>query len=202
MLTLTSDYANKTYYNCWGYTDDSGTRTIISRTPNAEGHPYITNNMVGGYTLYRQYGVGFEPTDYSGYYVEATKSTDLKAYFAKIMQDITTNVTTDIVLNTETILRDILNEGLVFTDNTVITASIQKGVFNTTTESIDWDVDANGKPVTTQLAKLELRSGSNTASGSNTDPETGAVSNVQINIFNQDPECDLDYCANTILVFR
>ncbi len=189
-LTLSSAYENKTFYNCWGYEDANGNRVIISKTPNADGHPMIVNSMVGDYTLYHQYGDGYQEAENTGYYVEANKSTDLKEYFAKIMRDITTNVTTEIILDEDTILRDILNQGLVFTENTVITVSTQLGIYNTANDTIDWAMK-DGKPVTTKIVELALNSGYNTAAGS--DPATGESSRVRINIFNQDVENDPDH---------
>ena len=172
LLTRTSLYENRTYYNCWGYTDASGNRVIISKTPTANGHPTITDGKVGDYTIYRQYGEGYKTAQNTGYYVEANSSVNLKDYFAKIMQDITTNVTTKIILESDTIVRDIMNQGLVMTNNTVITVYTQEGNYNTATSEIDWSAELE------EMVKLELKSGQKSA--------TGVGNNVKILTYNLD----------------
>ena len=151
LLTRTSLYENKTYYNCWGYTDNNGKRVLISKTPTANGHPIITNGQVEGYTIYRQYGVGYETATNTGYYVEANSSVNLKEYFSKIMTDITTNVTTEIILHGDTILRDVMGQGLVLTSNTVIKAYKVEGHYDTNTKEIVWYPDTKEEVATLSL---------------------------------------------------
>ena len=162
-LTLSSKYSNRVYYNCWGYTNASGTRVIISEKPVAEGHPIITNGMVEGYTIYRKYGNDYQQTSQTGYYSEAKNTQELKQYFTNVVQDITTNINRKIILENDTILRDIMNEGLVLTDGTVITVSLQEGNYDATKKDIIWATDAQGNPILEEKISLELSSGKTSA---------------------------------------
>ena len=139
-LSLTVEYvsADRLYYNCWGYTNSSGDRVIISRTPVANGHPVITSGAVGGYTIYRRTGDGYKPTENSGYYTVAENSASLVRYFRDIVTKITTKITTQIILHDDTIMRDIMGQGLVLTPGTQVIAYKQAGTYNEADGTIIW----------------------------------------------------------------
>lgn len=114
--------------NCWHYTrGDSNIR--ISTTFDAT----ITDSRI---YLYRP--GGYVETPHFGYYSTTESEHDLKEYFANVMTEITTNITTEIVLHGDTILRDIMGEGLVLTPSTVITAYKVAGHYNPATGQIEW----------------------------------------------------------------
>ena len=129
LLTRKSVYENKVYYTEWGYTNSSGQFVSIYKGPVANGHPVITNNKVGDYLIYRQYGTGYQTAQNSGFYTVVHNPGDLEKYFAGIVEEITTKITTEIILHEDTILRDIMGEGLVLTPGTVVTAYKEKGVY-------------------------------------------------------------------------
>ena len=187
-LSRKSVYENKTYYTVWGYTNASGQFVNIYKDLVSLGHPVITNNMVNGNTIYRRYGNGYETAAAGGYYTVAEGPESLNAYFANAVQSITTKITTEIVLESDTILRDIMNQGLVLTDGTVITVYTQEGNFNTATNSVDWAVDAKGNPILEEKVSLTLGSGATSAVGpslgfyENGEPKPG----VAIHVYNLD----------------
>lgn len=195
LLSLSNKYANRVYYNCWGYTDANGTDVVISETPVAEGHPIITEGMIAGHTIYRQYGVGYQETPYSGYYTEAESEEELRQYFANTVQGITTNITQEIVLENDTIMRDIMNQGLVLTDGTVITVYTQEGNYDLDTGDVVWTVDESGNPVLTELVSLELGSGNTSA----VDETSGvAIHTYNLNASNPTNPNKSDYHPHTV----
>ena len=157
-LSLEIVYEKPAYNYTWGYTDASGARVNITSQPQAEYFvPVITDNMVNGYTIYRRYGVGYQdPAEDAHYYYLAEDAQELTQYFANVVTDITTKVTTEIILHEDTILRDIMNQGLVLTDGTVITAYLQEGNYDAATGGIIWAVDQNGNPVLDEKVSLTV----------------------------------------------
>lgn len=161
-------------YN-WSFTAN-GTTTHISSSSN----PAVdSNGMVGGYTIYKKQSVGYKPTENSGYYSTTDSEQNLKDYFAHIMTEITTKITKEIILHEDTILRDIMGQGLELTNGTVITAYTQAGKYNTTTDSIDWAVDSNGEPILKEMASLTIGDGKTSVTGTD---------NVSIHVYNLDKE--------------
>lgn len=122
----TSNRWNK--QNCWHYTR-SGQNYRVSTTFDAT----ITDSNI---YLYRP--SGYVETPYSGYYSTTESEHDLKQYFANVMQEITSNITTEVILHEDTILRDIMGQGLILTPNTVITAYKVPGSYNPATGQIEW----------------------------------------------------------------
>ena len=72
------------------------------------------------------------------------------------MTEITTKITREIILHTDTIIRDIMGQGLVLTDKTQIKAYKQEGIYNFGTGGIDWAVDASGNPRLEDVATLAV----------------------------------------------
>lgn len=141
------------YQYCW-YFKRSNTYTSISTAT----YPTVSGGKVGNYTIYTQTG-GYKDTDNSGYYSTTESADHLKSYFENVLRDITTKITTEIILESDTILRDIMNQGLVLTDGTVITVYLQEGNFDLEKGEIVWDVDENGDPVLDEKVSLDLGSG-------------------------------------------
>ena len=139
MLYTKSVYENRQYFTSWGYTDSFGQYASIYKGPVADGHPVISVNGVGGYTIYRRYGDGYEQTANTGYYTLAENAQELKKYFIGVVEEITTNITTRIELYEDTILRDIMGQGLILTPGTVVTAYKIPGTIDSLTGEIIWD---------------------------------------------------------------
>ena len=167
-LSHKTAYENKTYYNCWGYTDESGTWIVASKTA---GHPVVTNGMVGDYVIYKRSGAGYKTAASDSYNAVVEDPNALKQYFSDVVREITTKITKEIILEDDTILRDIMNQGLVLTDGTIITAYTQEGNYDMATGKIIWAVDANGNPVLEKKVSLELGSGNTSA----VDPDSGVA---------------------------
>lgn len=130
-VTTTSNIWYK--QDCWYYTRGSWNYRV-STTLDAT----ITNGKVGSTTVYLYRPSGYVETPYSGYYSTTESENNLKEYFANVMQEITSKITTEVVLHGDTILRDIMGQGLVFTPNTVITAYRVGGHYNAATGQIEW----------------------------------------------------------------
>lgn len=102
---------------CWYYTA-GWTSYKVSSTAN----PTISDGAVDGTNVYIYREKAYLETPNSGYYSTTDSEQMLKEYFANIMQEITTKITKEIILHEDTILRDIMGQGLVLTPGTVITA--------------------------------------------------------------------------------
>ncbi len=161
------DYLSSNRRYSWYYTVD-GTNYVISTSTNQR----ITNGKVGNYVIYEQTeGNSYAPTENSGYYATTESAAYLKDYFEDVLRDITTKITTEIILESDTILRDIMGQGLVLTDGTVITAYTQEGNFDLETGKIVWAVDAEGNPILDEKVSLTLGGGNTSAK----DPESGVA---------------------------
>ena len=136
-LSLQVRYSNRQYWYCWGYNGPSGRVDIVQNSYN-DRNPVVTGGMVGGHQIYRKGGEGYQETPYSGYYSTTDSETDLQKYFSHILDEITTKITTEIILHDDTILRDIMGQGLVLTPGTVITAYKQAGVYDPKNETVTW----------------------------------------------------------------
>lgn len=90
---------------------------------------------------------GYKDTEFSGYYSTTESAEHLKDYFSLITQEITSKITSHIVLHEDTILRDIMGQGLELTAGTQITAYKQAGTYNAETQGIDWADEL--KPIAT-----------------------------------------------------
>ena len=140
---------NRRQHYCWYYTRSSTNYEVSTATsPDAST---LSN-------VYQQIG-GYKDTEHSGYYATTESADHLNAYFEDVLQDITTKITTEIELNPDTILRDIMNQGLVLTDGTVITAYKQPGEYDPNTGGIIWEVDDKGNPVLQFVADLNIGEG-------------------------------------------
>ncbi len=137
---------------CWYYKRGSNYYSITTAT-----NPTVSGGKVNDTTIYQRTG-GYATTPHSGYYATTESADQLHSYFENVLRDITTKITTEIILNPDTILRDIMNQGLVLTDGTVITVYTQEGNFDEKTQTVQWAVDADKKPVLEQKVSLALSS--------------------------------------------
>ncbi|MBR5322831.1 MAG: InlB B-repeat-containing protein [Clostridia bacterium] len=157
---------------CWYYQNGSTITSISTAT-----YPTVDKNgKVGNYSIFIQSG-GFAETSNKGYYATTESSEHLKDYFENVLRDITTKITTEIVLENDTILRDIMNQGLVLTDGTVITVYTQEGNYDLENKKIVWAVDENGQPILEKKVSLEVGKDDDKVI---TDPESG----VSILVYN------------------
>jgi len=144
---------------CWYYTRGWSNYLISTATS-----PAVSGGKIGNNTIYTYRSAGYQPTDYSGYYSTTDSEQDLKDYFAHVMQEITTKITREIILHEDTILRDIMGQGLVLTPGTVITAYKVAGTY--TADGIIW------APNREQVAQLTVPGQAN---GSLFSPETTSI---------------------------
>lgn len=158
-------YYNRNYYEIeWGYVTTSGNWRqhycwyYTRGTTNYEVSTATNPDASTLNNVYQQIG-GYKDTEHSGYYATTESADQLNAYFEDVLQDITTKITTEIELNPDTILRDIMNQGLVLTDGTVITAYKQPGEYDPNTGGIIWQVDDKGNPVLQFVADLNIGEG-------------------------------------------
>ena len=144
---------------CWYYTRNNRNYRV-STTLDA---------TVSGSNIYLYRPSGYADTPYSGYYSTTESEHNLKQYFANVMQEITSNITTEVILHEDTILRDIMGQGLILTPNTVITAYKVPGSYNPTTGQVVW---GNTKQ---QVAQITMKGQNGSVVYS---PETTTVSYV------------------------
>lgn len=130
-------WVNFSYSTCW-YISASNSWLSSNTRISSEAAPVIKNGKVGGYDIYEYKPAGYKETEKSGYYSTTESTLHLEEYFTNVMKDITTNITTEIVLHSDTILRDIMGQGLVLTENSVITAYKINGAYNANGE-IEWE---------------------------------------------------------------
>ena len=159
---------------CWYFTRNNTNYSISTATYPTVG----SNGKVGSYNIYQRTG-GYAETENSGYYATTESSDQLQNYFENVLRDITTKITTEIVLESDTILRDIMNQGLVLTDGTVITVYTQEGNYDLDSQKIIWAEDAKGNPILEEKISLALSSGKTSAAApspgldENGDPKRG-----------------------------
>ncbi len=134
--------SGNTYYEVkWGSVN-GGYRWYYTRYNNnysisTETYPVVENGKVGNYYIYQTNG-GYAATEHSGYYSTTESPEELQGYFEDVLQDITTKITTEIVLHEDTILRDIMGQGLVLTPGTVVTAYKVPGTLDPETGKVIW----------------------------------------------------------------
>ena len=116
------------YYRGWYFNN-----TRIS----SEESPTVSSGKIGSYEIY----VSAPPDETPGYYSTTSSVKDLEEYFARVVQLITTKITKEIVLHDDTIIRDIMGQGLVLTPGTVVTAYKVPGQYNNETGEINWRDD-------------------------------------------------------------
>lgn len=138
----------------WYYTKN-GSNVMVTTTREAT---VGNSSEIGGYTICGK-NEGYVSTPHSGYYSTTDSENELRDYFANVVTEITTKITREIILHTDTIIRDIMGQGLVLTKDTVINAYRQAGTYNLGTGGIDWKVDSDGKPVLESVATLEMSTG-------------------------------------------
>ena len=184
---------------CWYYKRGSTNYSITTAT-----NPTVSNGTVNGTTIYQRTG-GYAATDYSGYYATTESADHLRDYFEDVLRDITTKITTEIILDPDTILRDIMNQGLVLTDGTVISVFTQEGNFNLETKEVDWAVDDKGNPVLVPKVSLALNSGKTSAVGDSPglDKDGKPIPGVEIITYNLDAAnptdpAKTDYAPHTV----
>ena len=136
---------------CWYYTRGTGIFGSNNYRISTEASPTVSGGKIGSTEIYVYRQVGYKEPTGTGYYSTTESEHDLKQYFANVMQEITSNIKTEIVLHGDTILRDIMGQGLVFTPNTVITAYRVGGHYNATTGQIEWSATKE------KVAELSLK---------------------------------------------
>ena len=89
-------------------------------------------------TIYRKSGTGYKEAASHNYYFGAQDSSQLEEEFATIVQELTTKISTEVAMKDDAILRDIMGQGLVLTENTVISVYKQPGTFITAEKRVEW----------------------------------------------------------------
>ncbi len=129
----------------WHFTQASGWPVTISTNRNATTN---SSGKLSNYTIYKKSG-SYKKETGTGHYSTTESENDLKQFFADVVKSITTKITTEIILHSDTIMRDIMGQGLELTKDTVITIYTQNGTYNPQTKGITW---AENKKLFTQLA--------------------------------------------------
>ena len=163
----------------WYYTNGNTNTLVTEQRDVTVG----SNGKISGTTIYGMSG-GYKTTDYSGYYSTTDSEANLKEYFANVMTEITTKITREIILHTDTIIRDIMGQGFVLTEGTVIKAYKQAGTYNAAIGGIDWAVDRYGNPELDEVASLELSQG--TQSSQTVEINGKQVSYIQVYNMNEE----------------
>lgn len=138
----------------WYYTRGNS-NTLLTTDQNAI---VGTNGRINYTNIYYQLGSYDlnEGDPDKGYYSTTDSEQNLKEYFSHVVTEITTNITREVVLHQDTILRDIMGEGFELAPGAVITAYKQAGTYNSQTGGIDWAEDEDGNPVLDKLASYTL----------------------------------------------
>lgn len=196
--TFTS--SNRTYTG-WYYNDGSKNTLVTTELNAVVG----SGSKIGNYSICGNSG-GYQATPNSGYYSTTDSVEELIDYFSYVMKEITTKITTEIILHEDTILRDIMGTGLELTDGTIITAYKQKGTYNAVTRDIDWKMNADGTPALEYVASLDLSGGQTESEetvllDNTTDGIDKTVSYIQVYNYDStnptDPE-SADYKPHTV----
>ena len=134
-------YTNRSYYalkygtvriggifgsrkTCWYYSRSS-TNYAVTETEA----PVVTNGEVGDYSVYQYVSAAYKETPNHGFYQTSGNVEELYVLFDNIVVDITTKTSTEIVLHADGIIRDVMGQGLVLTEGTVITATSVPGMY-------------------------------------------------------------------------
>lgn len=152
-LTRSFSWSSFTYK--WSITVND--REIILSTADS---PSVKVINAQGYQVYQSsQNVSYAPAQNTGYYQTSNNVNDLTMFFHNVVQDITNKISYGVELHEDTIVRDIMADGFVLTNDTVITVSEQKGTYNPADpKNIIW---ANS---TNQIARLEVDLETTTAS--------------------------------------
>jgi len=167
----------------WYFSSSSYSNTMVTTTAaptvNASG-------KVGNYEIYDYAAASYHPTENSGYYQTSGNVEELYVLFDNIVIDITTKTSTAIVLHADGIIRDVMGQGLVLTEGTVITATSVPGLF-VNKENIVWN---EGGAHT--FATLALRDGTHTGEVTLDIPQKDGTTVqkdiYQIAVYNTNPE--------------
>lgn len=109
----------------WYFSSSSYSNTMVTTTEN----PTVSGGKVGSYSVYSYQSAAYLPTPNSGFYQTSGNVEELYVLFDNIVVDITTKTSTEIVLHADGIIRDVMGQGLVLTEGTVITATSVPGMY-------------------------------------------------------------------------
>ena len=135
---------NYLYRIKWCYEATPG-ETTVAFTYLTTAIPVIGENGVttgengSQITIYRKSGIGYKEATNHNYYLGANDPSQLEEEFATIVQELTTKISTEVEMRDDAILRDILGQGLVLTENTVISVYKQPGTFIPAEKRVEWD---------------------------------------------------------------
>ena len=174
----------------WYYVNEStGAYTTVSTNSD------VTTNSSGrignSYTVYVNTAISYANAENTNHYSTTESVAELKKYFAQVMEEITTKITTKIVLHEDTILRDIMGQGFKLTEGTVITARRQKGTY-IDEDTIEWG-DFVGDPISLTLTSKHF------VDGTAYSEQTALVNGVEtpwIQVYNLNAENTTDPTSN------
>lgn len=125
-----NNYYELSYSNSWwngGWRFQSGWRSI---TVSSSANPVVNaSGKIGNYEIYSHIMVTDVDQASDDYYATTDSADQVEAYFSKVLQDITTKIRREIILHSDTIMRDIMGQGLVLTPGTTVTAYKVKGAY-------------------------------------------------------------------------
>ena len=136
---------DKTYYSFWRYTDSTGKEINLYKS-ELNKHPIITavevngeiRSQVNGVDIYRKSGNGYQEASDDKYYFSTHNASLLEQYFATILRELTTKVSTEIMMKDDAILRDIMGQGLELVPGSVITVYSEEGTFIPDEKRVEW----------------------------------------------------------------
>ena len=133
---------NSVFEIYWYYEANGVITDVIKYQTNAVpaiGENGMMTNIDGNeITIYRKSGIGYKEADSHKYYLGAEKASELEQDFATIVRELTTKISTEVMMKDDTILRDIMGQGLVLTPNTVISVYKQDGTFIPGEKRVEW----------------------------------------------------------------
>lgn len=177
--TVRVNWQNKTG---WYFSSSSYSNTMVTTTEA----PTVSGGKVGSYQVYSYREAGYHPTPNSGFYQTSGNVEELYVLFDNIVVDITTKTSTEIELHADGIIRDVMGQGLVLTEGTVITATSVPGMY-VNEDNIVWN---EGGAFT--FATLALKDGTNTDQVAvdipQKDGSTIKKNIYQIAVYNTNPE--------------
>ena len=121
-------YKSKNTYGAQIYTVGLYNLTNMQDKTNQEGFMQaLSSNYPQAQSMDDALNAGGETE--SSYYFVGSEANQLAPYFRDVFNDITTKINQEVVLHDDTILRDIMGQGLVLTPGTKITIYTQAGTY-------------------------------------------------------------------------
>jgi hypothetical protein len=144
-LSGRSEYNSDTkqYWTYWSYESNGKQIDVISYSPNAIpliGQDGILKVGDDEITIWRKYGTGYNEENRADtqYYYQMETAEQLEEYFATLVRDLTIEISEEVLLPENLILRDIMGQGLMLTPGTVVSVYKEEGTFIPEQKYVQW----------------------------------------------------------------